>query len=156
MFDGRAVRIVETEAYLGARDPASHAFRGRTVRTAPMFGPAGRSYVYLSHGLYPCMNVVTEDPGVPGAVLLRGAEPVDGIDQDARRLAGPGLLCLAMGITTALTDIDLVRGTLTVRDATPVPARAVSSGPRIGIPTSATSAKPWRYWITGSPGVSRR
>ena len=121
-----------------------------------MFGSAGRSYVYLSHGLYRCMNVVTEGPGVPGAVLLRGAEPVDGIDQDARRLAGPGLLCLAMGITTAQTDVDLVRGTLAIRDATPVPARAVSSGPRVGIAASTTSAKPWRYWITGSPGVSRR
>ena len=121
-----------------------------------MFGPAGRSYVYLSHGVYPCMNVVTEGPGVPGAVLLRGAEPIHGVDPDARRLAGPGLLCLAMGITTALTDIDLVRGTLTVRDAAPVPARAVSSGPRIGIAPSATSLKQWRYWITDSPGVSRR
>ena len=121
-----------------------------------MFGPAGRSYVYLSHGVYPCMNVVTEGPGVAGAVLLRGAEPVDGVDQEARRLAGPGLLCLAMGITTDQTDLDLARGTLTIRDAPPVPAGAVSSGPRIGIAASATSAKPWRYWITGSPGVSRR
>ena len=101
-------------------------------------------------------SATAEGPGVPGAVLLRGAEPVMGVADDARRLAGPGLLCLAMGITTALTDVDLVRGKLTVRDATPVPARAVASGPRIGIATSATSAKPWRYWITGSPGVSRR
>ena len=80
VYDGpdgrRAARIVEAEAYLGQRDPASHAYRGMTPRTMPMFGPAGFSYVYLSHGLYPCLNVVCEGPGLAGAVLLRGAEPI--------------------------------------------------------------------------------
>ncbi len=152
----RAVRIVETEAYLGQRDPASHAFRGQTARTAPMFGPAGHSYVYLSHGMYPCMNVVTERPGIAGAVLLRGAEPVGGVPEDARRLAGPGLLCLAMGITTAHTDLDLIRSRLAIRDAPAVSPRAISTGPRIGIADSDTVAARWRYWITGSPGVSQR
>jgi DNA-3-methyladenine glycosylase len=156
VFEDRAVRIVETEAYLGIRDPASHAFRGVTARTKPMFGPAGRSYVYLSHGVYPCMNVVTEGPGVAGAVLLRGAEPVVGVVDDPRRLAGPGLLCLAMGITTAETDQDLVRSALTIRDAPDVSARSIARGTRIGIAPSATSGKPWRYWIMGSRGVSRR
>ena len=157
MFEGRAIRIVETEAYLGSRDPASHAFRGPTARTAPMFGPAGHSYVYLSHGVYPCLNVVTEGPGVAGAVLLRGAEPVEGVADDPRRLAGPGLLCLAMGITTAQTDLDLVaRSGLTIRDAPRVPRLAVVTGPRIGLSPGVTFAKPWRYWISGSPGVSRR
>ena len=156
VFEGRAVRIVETEAYLGSRDPASHAFRRATARTAPMFGPAGHSYVYLSHGVYPCMNVVTERPGIAGAVLLRGAEPVAGVTEDARRLAGPGLLCLAMGITTAQTARDLVRSELTIREAPDVPRRAVATGPRIGIARGATFAEPWRYWISGSPGVSRR
>ena len=150
------MRIVETEAYLGARDPASHAFRGPTSRTAPMFGPAGYSYVYLSHGLYPCMNVVTERPGLAGAVLLRGAEPIGEVIDEPRRLAGPGLLCLAMGITTAQTDLDLVRSELTIRDGPSLGPGAVSRGPRIGIRTSATSAEAWRYWIDGSPGVSRR
>jgi len=120
-----------------------------------MFGPAGHSYVYLSHGLYPCMNVVTEGPGVAGAVLLRGAEPIAGVMDEPRRLAGPGLLCLAMGITTAQTDLDLVRSELTIRDGPSVRPRAISRGPRIGIRTSATSAKRWRYWVAGSPGVSR-
>ena len=87
VYDGprgrRVVRIVEAEAYLGERDPASHAFRGMTARTAPMFGRAGHSYVYLSHGLYPCMNVVCEGPGIAGAVLLRGAEPVEGVTDDS-------------------------------------------------------------------------
>ena len=160
VYDGprgrRVARIVEAEAYLGQRDPASHAYRRMTPRTAPMFGPAGRSYVYLSHGLYPCMNVVCEGPGIAGAVLLRGAEPVEGVSEDPRRLAGPGLLCLAMGITTAETNLDLVRSALTIRDAPPVPARAVSRGPRIGLSPGATFAEPWRFWITGSPGVSRR
>ena len=156
VFEDRAVRIVETEAYLGARDPASHAFRGKTVRTAPMFGPAGYSYVYLSHGLYPCMNVVTERPGVAGAVLLRGAEPIAGVTDEPRRLAGPGLLCLAMGITTAQTDLDLVRSELTIRDGPSVRPGTISRGPRVGIGTSATSAEAWRYWIAGSLGVSRR
>ena len=157
VFEDRAVRIVETEAYLGRRDPASHAFRGVTGRTAPMFGPAGHSYVYLSHGMYPCMNVVAERPGVAGAVLLRGAEPLVGVPDDPRRLAGPGLLCLAMGITTSLTDLDLTaRSGLTIRDAPIVPASAASSGPRIGLAPGATATEPWRFWVTGSPGVSRR
>lgn len=150
------MRIVEAEAYLGERDPASHAFRGMTARTAPMFGPAGFSYVYLSHGVYPCMNVVTEGPGIAGAVLLRGAEPVVGVIDDPRRLAGPGLLCLAMGITTANTNLDLVRSALSIRDAPPVPARAIARGPRIGLSPGATFDEPWRFWIAGSPGVSRR
>jgi DNA-3-methyladenine glycosylase len=152
----RVVRIVEAEAYLGERDPASHAFRGMTARTAPMFGPAGRTYVYLSHGLYPCMNVVCEGSGVAGAVLLRGAEPVEGVTDDPRRLAGPGLLCLAMGITTAQTNLDLVRSALSIRDAVPVPSRAVSRGPRIGLSPGATFSEPWRFWVTDSRGVSRR
>ena len=160
VFDGplgrRAARIVEAEAYLGQRDPASHAYRGMTARTAPMFGPAGFSYVYLSHGLYPCMNVVCEGPGVAGAVLVRGAEPVEGVVEDPRRLAGPGLLCLAMGITTAQTDLDLVRSPLSIRDAPRVATRAVSRGARIGLSPGATFGEPWRFWVTGSPGVSRR
>jgi DNA-3-methyladenine glycosylase len=160
VYDGpdgrRAVRIVEAEAYLGERDPASHAYRGMTPRTAPMFGPGGFSYVYLSHGLYPCMNVVTEGRGVAGAVLLRGAEPIEGVIEDPRRLAGPGLLCLAMGITTAQTNLDLVRSELTIRDAPAVPSRALLRGPRIGLSPGTTFAAPWRYRIAGSPGLSRR
>lgn len=160
VFDGpagrRAARIVETEAYLGDRDPASHAYRGMTPRTVPMFGPGGFSYVYLSHGLYPCMNVVTEGRGVARAVLLRGAEPILGVITDPRRLAGPGLLCLAMGITTAQTNSDLVRSPLSIRDAPLVAIRQVSRGPRVGLSPGATADEPWRFWVTGSTGVSRR
>ena len=152
----RAARIVEVEAYLGLRDPASHAFRGPTLRTAPMFGPPGRTYVYLSHGVWYCMNVVAELDGVAGAVLLRGAEPLEGLGDDPRRLAGPGLLCRALGITTAHTALDLVRSPLSILDAPAVPAARVARGPRIGIdPAGPTAERPWRWYVRGSPGVSR-
>lgn len=154
--DRRAARIVEVEAYLGERDPASHAFRGPTPRAAVMFGEPGHAYVYLSHGVWHCMNVVAHVPGVAGAVLLRGAEPLEGVGDDARRLAGPGLLGHAFGLTTAHTGADLARGPLHLRDAPPIPSRAVVSGPRIGIAESTTSGRPWRLWIRGSVGVSRR
>src|SRR5258708_39864743 len=102
------------------------------------------------------MNGVAEGKAVGGAGLRRGAEPVEGVVEYPRRLAGPGLLCLAMGITTAQTNLDLVRSELTIRDAPTVPSRAVSRGPRVGLSPGTTFEKPWRYWITGSPGVSRR
>ena len=105
----------------------------------------------------------TADPGVADyadrarqPVLLRGAEPVEGVVEDPRRLAGPGLLCLAMGITTAQTDLDLVRSPLSIRDAPRVATRAVSRGARIGLSAGATFAEPWRFWVTGSRGVSPR
>src|SRR5207237_10366598 len=96
VYDGpagvRAARIVEVEAYLGLRDPASHAYRGPTPRTAPMFGPPGRSYVHCVYGTYRWLNVVTERDGVAGAVLLRGAEPITRGGADPRGIAGPGKL----------------------------------------------------------------
>jgi DNA-3-methyladenine glycosylase len=160
VYDGpdgrRAARLVEVEAYLGHRDPASHAFRGPTPRTTVMFGRPGVAYVYFLYGNHPCMNVVAHLPGIAGAVLLRGAEPLEGVTLDPRRLAGPGLLCLAMGLTTANTNMDLVRSALSIRDAPAVPARAVSRGPRIGLSPGATFDEPWRFWIAGSAGVSRR
>ena len=151
-----AARIVEVEAYLGGRDPASHAYRGLTPRTAPMFGPPGRSYVYFVYGMYHCLNVVTESDGVAGAVLLRGAEPLTGFDDAApRALAGPGKLARAFGLTTKHTDLDLVRSALSIRDAPPVtPSRVVRSA-RVGLAEHATTGKPWRLYVRGSTGVSR-
>lgn len=152
----RAVRIVEAEAYLGASDPASHAYRGATPRTAPMFGPPGRSYVYFVYGMYWCCNVVTERDGVAGAVLLRGAEPLAGIDDGARALSGPGKLARALGITGAQTDLDLVRGSpLSIRDAPPVLDDEVERSTRIGLSEGSTKGEAWRFFVKGSPGVSR-
>ncbi|HET8568382.1 MAG TPA: DNA-3-methyladenine glycosylase [Candidatus Limnocylindria bacterium] len=153
----RAVRLVEVEAYLGGEDPASHAHRGETARNRVMFGRAGHLYTYFIYGMYWCMNVVAEEPGVAGAVLLRGAEPLLGLDVDARALAGPGKLCRALGVTGTLYGADLVRGSpVSVRDADPVPARAIARTPRIGLdPAGSTAAAPWRFVLRGSKGVSR-
>ena len=159
VYDGpagrRAARLVEVEAYLGARDPASHAYRGPTPRTAPMFGPPGRSYVYFVYGMYHCVNVVAERDGVAGAVLLRGAEPVEGVGDDPRALAGPGKLARALGLTTEQTNMDLVRSALSIREAPAVPVTRVVRTARIGLTAHATTRKPWRLYVAGSPGVSR-
>ena len=152
----KTARIVEVEAYLGGRDPASHAYRGLTPRTAPMFGPPGRSYVYFVYGMYYCLNVVTESAGVAGAVLLRGAEPLEGFDDLApRALAGPGKLARAFGLTTKHTNLDLVRSRLSIRDAPRVPPSRVVRSARIGLNRHATTNKPWRLYLCGSSGVSR-
>ena len=158
LYDGpegrRAARLVEVEAYQGTRDPASQAFRGPTPRTEVMFGRPGHAYVYLSHGVWFCMNVVAHGPEIAGAVLLRGAEPLEGF-AESTRLSGPGLLGRAFALSTAQSGVDLTRSALQLRDAELVAPRQVARGPRIGIAESATSGKPWRLWIRGSSGVSR-
>lgn len=155
MSDSRAARIVEVEAYLGADDPSSHAYRGMTPRNRPMFGEPGHAYVYLSHGVHFCMNVVAKSAGRPaGAVLLRGAEPLDPHDRP-RALAGPGLIGRWFGLTTAHGGLDLVRSALTLHDAPPVPAALVGRSARIGLSTGHTLTKAWRFYVRGSPGVSR-
>jgi len=152
----KAARIVEVEAYLGVRDPASHAYRGLTPRTAPMFGPPGRSYVYFVYGMYHCLNVVTERDGVAGAVLLRGAEPIAGFDDPAPRLlAGPGKLARGFGLTTAHTNLDLLGSPLAIRDASAIPSSRVVRSVRVGLNDHATTQKPWRLYVQGSAGVSR-
>lgn len=92
-------RIVETEAYDGANDPASHAYRGPTPRTQIMFGPAGHVYVYRSYGVHWCMNIVTGTPGTASAVLLRGATFAEEKGSDPTNMRGPGLLTRALGVT---------------------------------------------------------
>ena len=163
----RAARIVEVEAYLGERDPASHAYRGPTPRASVMFGKPGVAYVYFIYGNHHCMNVVAHTPGQAGAVLLRGAEPLVGLGgrgprsasgasaEDASRLAGPGRLGRAFGLTVSHTGMDLVRGELHLREGAPVPASKIARSARIGIAQSATSARPWRFALRGSPGVTR-
>jgi DNA-3-methyladenine glycosylase len=100
------------------------------------------------------MNVVAHDDGVPGAVLLRGAEPLVGF-ADGARLGGPGLLGRAFALSTLHSGVDLTRSALQLRDAPAVTPHQIARGPRIGIADSVTSAKPWRLWVRGSSGVSR-
>ena len=157
-----AGRIVEAEAYQ-EDDPASHSFRGLTPRTTVMFGPPGHLYVYFTYGMHFCMNVVTGRDGEGSAVLLRAAEPVQGIElmrrhrgvNDDRLLcAGPGRLTQAFRVGRAQNGTDLVAGDeLFIAAGEPVPPSLVEEGPRIGI-RSATD-RPWRLFELGNPYVSR-
>jgi DNA-3-methyladenine glycosylase len=152
----RVARLVEVEAYLGADDPASHAYRGRRGRNAPMFGEVGHTYVYVSYGVHHCMNVVARSAGRPsGAVLLRGAEPVEGIAGGTRALAGPGLIGRGFALTTGHSGLDLLASELSVYDAPDVPDEQVGRSPRIGLSGGPTFDKPWRFYVRGSSGVSR-
>jgi DNA-3-methyladenine glycosylase len=146
-------RIVETEAYVGAHDLACHGARGCTARTAVMFGPAGHAYVYLIYGMYDMLNVVTGPIGDPQAVLIRAAEPLDGV---TGRLDGPGRLARALGITRTLNGSDLTAGPLTFTNGSP--ARDVATSARIGV---ASAGPPWadaplRFFDAASAHVSRR
>ena len=150
----RAGRIVETEAYVGAHDLACHASRGRTARTAILWGPPGRAYVYFVYGMHWCFNAVTGREGRPAAVLVRGLEPVSGFDEPIR-LDGPARLCRALDITGAQNGSDLVTSALRILDAPAVPGRNVERGPRIGVDYAAEWAQAaLRFWVRGSPGVS--
>ncbi|MEH0826961.1 MULTISPECIES: DNA-3-methyladenine glycosylase [unclassified Micromonospora] len=162
---GVTVRITEVEAYAGtAGDPASHAHRGRTPRNAVMFGPAGHAYVYFTYGMHWCMNVVTGPDGEAAAVLLRAGEVVDGLEaarvrrpavrRDVDLARGPARLCATLGIDRSAYGLYLL-GDGPVRlwpAADPVPADAISAGPRVGV-TGAHDV-PWRFWLTGDPTVS--
>lgn len=154
-----SVRIVEVEAY-GPGDPASHAFRGRTPRNAVMFGPPGHLYVYFTYGMHHCMNAVSGPVGEGAAVLLRAAEPLEGVDAMAARrgrdarlelCSGPGRLTQALGVERRHDGLDLVTGQdLWVEDG-PRPA-AVATGIRVGV---HERTRRWRFWVEGSPFVSR-
>ena len=154
--------IVEVEAYLGASDPASHAFRGETARNRTMFGAPGHAYVYFTYGMHHCLNVVTEEAGTPHAILLRALVPTTGLerwraarpDLPLERIAsGPGRLCRALGLDRSHDGLDLTRSELIVREgpALAEPA-AVRSGPRIGI--RLARALPYRFWLAGEAAVS--
>jgi DNA-3-methyladenine glycosylase len=149
----RIGRIVETEAYLGPHDAASHSSKGVTPRNRVMFGPPGHAYVYLIYGIHHCMNVVTEEDGHGAAVLLRALEPVSGIEG---RTSGPGLLCRAMGIDRHLNGIDLCGYTLFVTKGGGEPFTVVRR-PRIGVEYAGKWAKrPLRFYIEGCNHASRR
>ncbi|HEY6097906.1 MAG TPA: DNA-3-methyladenine glycosylase [Anaeromyxobacter sp.] len=148
----RAARIVETEAYHGPGDRASHARFGRTARAAIMFGPPGVAYVYLIYGTSHCMNVVTGPEGFPSAVLLRAGEPVEGCLHSTR---GPGNLCRALAIRRAHDNgRDLTGDDLFVEDA-PSPPERILSARRVNVDYAGPWAeKPWRYALAGNPWVS--
>jgi DNA-3-methyladenine glycosylase len=157
-------RIVETEAYLGEHDPACHAAVGRTVRTLPLYGPPGTSYVYFIYGMHWCVNAVTRKEGLPSAVLIRALEPLEGIELMRRRRPGarhveqltngPARLCRALGITGVHNGLPLECPPLLVRCERPVPDDAVTVTPRIGI--SKAADWPLRWLIADSPFVSAR
>jgi DNA-3-methyladenine glycosylase len=154
--------IVETEAYGGADDPASHAHRGVTPRNRVMFGPPGVAYVYFTYGMHHCFNVVCGVEGRAAAVLVRALEPVLGVAAMRRRRAGadaarvgrgPGSLARALGLDRRHDGADLTRGALWIADLAPWRrGRRVGRGPRVGITRAA--ARPWRYWLVGSAAVS--
>jgi len=161
-IDGAVLRsrVVEVEAYRGADDPASHAYRGMTKRTAVMFGEPGHAYVYFTFGFHYCLNLTTEAVGEPGAVLIRAVEPLQGIEEMKRRrgleeianlTSGPGKLTKAMGTDLRLNGEDVVRSKeLFLLRGHWNGNAAVST--RIGI--SLGRDKLWRYYIEGNPFVS--
>ena len=152
--------VVETEAYRGSRDPASHAFQGKTPRNEVMFGPAGHAYVYFTMGMHFCLNVTTEPDGVPAAVLLRALQPVEGIQAmmenrgvgDLRRLAsGPGNLTKALRIDRDLNGEDIVESDRLRLE----PGNAVPVGVSTRVGVSSGKTRRWRFYAKENPFVSK-
>jgi len=164
--------IVETEAYAGLDDKASHASRGRTPRTAIMYGPPGHAYIYCIYGMYHCLNFVTERDGYPAAVLVRAVEPVEGLDQmrgnrasPARRTPlkdrdlarGPGRLCMAMEIDRTLNGADLRDDAIFVEAGPGGPSSQIVARPRVGVDYAEGCRDwPWRFYVADSQFVSKR
>ena len=164
-------RIVETEAYAGPTDRASHARAGRTPRTAVMFGPPGHAYVYLIYGMHHCLNVVCGPDSEAAAVLIRAVEPVSGLTRmrerrgqgagpAARLAAGPARTCQALGIDRTLSGLDLVsdeRLWLALDPAAPSAAPDIVSGRRIGVDYAGPgwADRPWRFGLARSAALSK-
>jgi DNA-3-methyladenine glycosylase len=159
-----AIRLTEVEAYAGADDPASHAFRGRTPRTGVMFGPPGHLYCYFTYGMHWCANVVCGVDGVASAVLLRAGDVVRGADvalerrpaarRDVDLARGPARLATCLGLGAAQNGVDLCDPASPVRLES-VPSRrrpGIEAGPRVGI--ASAMDRPWRFWLPDAPSVS--
>jgi DNA-3-methyladenine glycosylase len=159
-----AVRLTEVEAYEGADDPASHAYRGLTPRTAVMFGPPGHLYCYFTYGVHWCANVVCGTDGVAAAVLLRAGEVIEGLDaarerrpaarRDADLARGPARLAACLGLGRATNGADLCDPRSPVRVES-IPSRrstTIAAGPRVGISVATELA--WRFWLPAEPTVS--
>ncbi|MGC5223589.1 DNA-3-methyladenine glycosylase [Micromonospora sp. DT81.3] len=165
------VRITEVEAYHGlgtgaVPDPGSHARMGPTARNAVMWGEPGHLYVYLSHGIHSCVNVVCGPEGTAGGVLLRGGEVIDGRDVAFRRrpaarverdlARGPGRLGDAVGLRYPVHNgVDALKGPIARLELRDPPHVDIATGPRVGVAgVAGTAAFPWRFWIPGDPTVS--
>ena len=158
---GVTVRLTEVEAYRGADDMGSHAYRGPTRRNAVMFGPPGFVYVYFTYGMHWCMNLVAQREGEAAAVLLRAGRVVAGEEAAAARRGaaatrdlarGPARLCKALAVDGTLNGADLVAGPIRVHSGEPVPDDDVMTGPRVGV--TADAERPWRFWVRDDPTVS--
>lgn len=169
-----SVRLTEVEAYRGAADPGSHAYRGRSARTATMFGPPGHLYVYRHLGLHHCMNLVCSPDGEASAVLLRSGEVVAGTETARRRRQAAGVcrtdVDLARGPARLTVALDLTRAddgvAVGLREPAPgrqllltgagqVGAERISTGPRVGVSGPGGQERfPWRFWLTGDAHVS--
>ena len=160
-------RIVETEGYVGAEDMACHARRGQTPANAMMFGPPGHAYIYFTYGIHWLLNAVTEPEGRGCAVLLRAIDPQTGLDSIAANrtgrppkewTSGPAKLTRALGIDGSLNGVDLTHGDLVIAPGEAIADRHISTGPRIGIDSvpEPWRSKPWRFWISDNPHVSKR
>jgi DNA-3-methyladenine glycosylase len=161
--NGVTVRLTEVEAYRGADDAASHAFRGRTPRNEIMFGTAGHLYVYFTYGMHWCLNVVAGEEGVAAAVLLRAGEVVDGLDAArARRprvpldrdlARGPARLAMTLGLDGAANGLDLLDSHSPVRlEPRTASVGRIEAGPRVGV--SVEKERPWRFWLADEATVS--
>jgi len=168
-------RIVETEAYIGIEDRASHAYGGwRTARNESMYGPPGTAYVYFTYGMHHCFNIACGSTGEPPAVLIRALEPIEGVEDMATRRAkarqgaigvlrtrdlcsGPAKLCQSLCIDRRLDGVDLKRCPfLYLERGDRLDAAAIGTGPRVGLGSVGEwSRAPLRYWIKGNPHVSR-
>jgi len=160
-------RIVETEAYRGAADAASHAYRGRTARNFPMFGPPGHTYVYFIYGMHWMFNITAHTTVSPGAVLIRAVQPLGRRDtlrhrrggrvRDRDLVNGPAKLAQALGLTGDQSDLDLCAGAeITVTDSALADGEAIRVGPRVRVTgDEAARTRPWRFWIAGNSWVSR-
>jgi DNA-3-methyladenine glycosylase len=159
---------VETEAYKGAEDKASHAYGGRfTNRTQTMYEAGGLSYVYLCYGIHHLFNVVTAPKGTPHAVLIRGIQPLEGLDVMLRRrnmsalkpniTAGPGALAQALGIDRKLNAQDLMGENIWIEEGdAPFDSGTIVACPRVGVAYAQDHALlPWRYYIKGNKFVSK-
>jgi len=145
------VRITEVEAYEGADDPASHAFRGRTRRNAVMFGEPGHLYCYFVYGMHWCANITCGDVGVAAAVLLRAGDVLEG-SSGPKVASGPARLARTLGLEGEHTGLDLLSPASPVRLVRLVPQADYRTGPRVGIASAAQH--PWRFWLPDEPSVS--